>query len=234
MPRPLRCAALLSLLWPLALAAPLAGQSEMPAMAHVHMSFTPRRAGTAADTARAIALLEALRQAVAPYQTLEAARAAGYVARRSPESVKEGKLLHAGRRPGRLRDIGKFDPATPQALLFRRVADGAMQLAGAMFVAPPLATIEDLDAMVPLGVARWHQHMNVCVSADRSSSRRLAHATTEGACSRLGGRFRSQSRYMVHVMTDAGNDLALAFPQHPEGEEDMMSSPGGETTGGSR
>jgi hypothetical protein len=83
---------------------------------------------------------------------------------------------------------------------------------------------------VPLGVARWHQHMNVCVSADRSSSRRLPHAATEEACSRLGGRFRSQSRYMVHVITDAGNDLALAFPQHPEGEEDMMSSRGGETT----
>lgn len=226
-----RAAALFSPLWLCVVASPLAGQTAEPAMAHMHMSFSPERAGTAADTARAVALLEELRRAVAPYQTLDAARAAGYVPLRSPESVKNGKLLHAGRRPRRPREGGQFDPAKPQALLFRRETDGTMHLAGAMFVAPPSATLDDLDAMVPLGVARWHQHMNICVSAGRSFLRRLAHATTEEACSRLGGHFRAESRYMVHVITDAGNDLALAFPQRPDGDPDMMSSPTAESTG---
>jgi hypothetical protein len=207
----------------MAVVSPLAAQAEAHTMAHAHMSFSPAQPASPADTARALALLETLRNSLAPYQTLEAAEAAGYVPARSPESVKEGKLLHAGRRPRRLRSQGTFDPANPQALLFEKDASGAMKLSGAMFVAPPAASLADLDAMVPLGVARWHQHTNVCVAADRAQSRRIVKATTEEECTRLGGRFRAQSRFMVHVMTGVGNDLALAFPQRPDPDDDMTS-----------
>jgi hypothetical protein len=210
-------------------AGPAALGAQMDAgmpMTHSHMSFSPARPGTPADTARVLGLLSGLRAAISPYQDLEAAQAAGFQARRDPQSVAAGKLLHVGRRVRVAGNAKGFDPGAPQALLYRRGEDGRMRLAGAMFVAPLSATEDDLDAMIPLSIARWHRHMNVCVAGDRRSVRRIARATTEEACTTSGGRFRAQSRYMVHVMTDAGSDLASAFPQHPADDADMHA--GGE------
>jgi hypothetical protein len=36
-------------------------------------------------------------------------------------------------------------------------------------------------------------------------------------CAAAGGRFRAESRYMIHVMTDACDDVAQAFPQGRDG-----------------
>jgi hypothetical protein len=198
---------------------------DHPAEAHPHMSFTSLRPGSAADTARALAVVDALRTAVQPYQTLEDARAAGYRWLRDPATVKAGQLLHVGR-PMALRAGAKpFDPREPQSLLYRREADGTMRLAGAMYVAPRTATTDDLDAMIPMSVAHWHRHINLCIPADRSSLRRLRKASTPEACAAAGGRFREETRYMVHVMTDTGNDLARAFPQGREEMEGMEMGP---------
>jgi hypothetical protein len=194
-------------------ASELMAQAEAPPMAAMHMAFTPTRSGTAADTARARDVVERLRFAIAPYQTLEAAEAMGYRSRIAPDMVKGARLLHLGKRAG-VRRAGKpFDPAAPQALLYRRDANGEFRLAGAMYVAPPSATLDDLDAMIPLSVARWHRHLNVCVSGNRKSFKRIPGAMTGEACQAAGGRFRAESSYMVHVITDAGNDLTLVFPQ---------------------
>jgi hypothetical protein len=191
----------------------LSAQTAGPSMAAMHMAFTATRPGTAADTARALDVVERLRAAIAPYQALAAAEAAGYRSRKDPEMVKGARLLHVGKRIGRKGDAKPFDPAAPQALLYRRDADGQFRLAGAMYVAPPSATLDDLDAMIPLSVAHWHRHMNVCISGNRRSFRRIPEATTAEACEAAGGGFRAESRYMVHVMTDAGTDLAQVFPQ---------------------
>jgi hypothetical protein len=193
--------------------AALSAQAAGPPMAAMHMAFTATRPGTAADTARALDVVERLRAAIAPYQTLEAAEAAGYRSRKDPEMVKGARLLHVGKRIGRKGEPKPFDPAAPQALLYRRDADGQFHLAGAMYVAPPSATLDDLDAMIPLSVAHWHRHVNLCISGNRTSFRRIPEATTAEACEAAGGRFRAESRYMVHVMTDAGTDLAQVFPQ---------------------
>lgn len=212
-----RLNAALCILVPLSGAATvLRAQADEPAMGHAHMSLTPARPGTSADTARALEVVHELRAAIAPYQTLEAAEAAGYRARRDAGTVKAGKLLHVGKRMRRAGGQQGFDPKAPQALLYRREPGGRMQLAGAMFVAPLSATPEELDAMIPLSVAHWHRHVNVCVSGDRSSMKRLPHATTAEACEAAGGLFRAESRYMIHVMTDAGDDPARAFPQGRE------------------
>jgi hypothetical protein len=192
-------------------AARLDAQSDE--MAHPHMTFTAGRTGTPEDSARALAIVNTLRAAIAPYQTLADAEKAGYHTRRDAETLKSGKLLHAARWPKRPGQAQAFDPATPQALLYRRGSDGEFHLAGGMFVAPPEATSEDLDAMIPLSVAHWHQHTNICVIGNRRSFRLIPRATTAEECQKAGGRFRAESRYMVHVMTDGGSDLAMAFPQ---------------------
>ena len=182
---------------------------------HQHMSLTELRPGSPDDTTRALAVVRQLRSAIEPYQTLEAAAAAGYHPRRDSTMLPEGKLLHAGKRQGR-RAAGTLDPSAPQALLYRRLEDGSLRLAGAMFVAPPQSTVADLDALIPLSVAHWHQHRNVCV-APGPERRVLRRVTTADGCETAGGRFRAESRYMIHVMTDAGDDVAGAFPQGREG-----------------
>jgi len=191
----------------------LSAQTAEPPMAGMHMAFTSTRPGTTGDTARALQVVERLRAAIAPYESLEAAEAAGYRSRKEPEMVKGARLLHVGKRMGHRRETRPFDPASPQALLYRRDGDGQFRLAGAMYVAPPSAILDDLDAMIPLSVAHWHRHLNVCIAGNRKSFRRIPKATTAEACEVAGGRFRAESRYMVHVITTAGDDLAQAFPQ---------------------
>jgi hypothetical protein len=182
---------------------------------HHHMSFTPRRDGSAADTAKALAVVHALRSAIAQYPTLATAESAGFRSRLPEAMQQRRRLLHVGR-PGRRLGTGGFDPAAPQALLYRRDASGEFVLAGAMFVAPEGATENELDARIPLSVARWHRHLDVCRGPKGEMKPRYRRATTASACGGLGGRFRSESRYMVHVMVDGGDDLAAAFPQGSE------------------
>ena len=182
---------------------------------HRHMSFTPPRAGTPADSAKALAVVHTLRAAIAQYPTLAAAESAGYRSRLPDAMEQRRRMLHVARPKSRPGTAG-FDPASPQALLYRRDESGRFRLAGAMFVAPEGATEEDLDARIPLSVARWHQHLDVCRGPKGEMKRRYRQATTASACDAAGGRFRSESRYMVHVMVDSGDDLAAAFPQHPD------------------
>jgi hypothetical protein len=181
------------------------------------MRLTGSVPGTAADTARALDVVRRLRSAIAPYQTLQAAAAAGYHARRDSTAVRTGRLLHAGRRRRAAEPDGGLSVDPPQSLLYRRVPDGSMRLAGAMLVAPPDATAEDLDAMIPLSVARWHRHVNVCAVREGRERRVLRRVSSAEECTAAGGRFRAKSRYMIHVMTDAGDDLAQAFPQGRDG-----------------
>ncbi len=194
-------------------AARLDAQAAESSMAHPHMNFTAARPGTPDDSVRALAVVDKLRSAITPFQTLEDAQRAGYRSRRDTEMVKGGQLLHVAKWPKRPGQAQAFDPAAPQALLYRRGRDGQFHLAGGMFVAPPGASLDDLDAMIPLSVAHWHQHTNNCITGNRRSFKLVPRATTMEACQQVGGRFRAESRYMVHVMTDTGSDLAMAFPQ---------------------
>jgi hypothetical protein len=196
--------------------APLAAQDMSPMEpGHHHMSFTAPRDGTAADSARALAVVRTLRGAIARYPTLAAAESAGYRSRLPETMQRRRRILHVVRRRSRT-GTAEFDAAAPQALLYRRDESGRFQLAGAMFVAPEGATEADLDARIPLSVARWHQHLDVCRGPNGQMKPRYLRATTASSCEAVGGRFRSESRYMVHVMVDSGDDLAAAFPQRPD------------------
>ena len=193
---------------------PLGAQDSRHGTRHPRMSLTPLRPGTAADSARALALVRDLRSAIASYQTISAAESAGYRARRDSATVPTGRLLHVGRRQGWRSMRQGFDAAAPRSLLYRRTADGSMRLAGAMLVAPRSATAEDLDAMVPLSVARWHRHIGLCFARGTAPGLRvtLRQARTAEDCEEAGGWYRAETRYMIHVMTDVGDDLTAVFP----------------------
>lgn len=192
-----------------------------------HMQFTAARPGTSADTARALAMVRRLREAIAPYQDVKAAEAAGYRMRPDMEMRSRKALIHMGNPRLRGDPNAAFDPSRPQALLYRQPSNGELTLAGVMFTAPVSASLEELDARVPLSVAQWHKHVNVCMpQRGARKSRELRRADTPEACAKAGGRFRGESaRYMVHVMTDAGDDVALIFPQGKEHHHHSAAAP---------
>jgi hypothetical protein len=186
----------------------------MKADDHNHMAYTAPRPGSAADTARALDVVHRLRAATARYSTVASAEAAGYESQ-AHGGMQQRHMLHLSR-PGSLAGTAGFDPGTPQSLLYRQDETGQLHLAGAMFVAPKGSTERELDAMVPLSVARWHRHVDVCRGPNGEADPRYHQYENQAACAKAGGRWRPASRYMLHIMIDAGDSVAAAFPQRPD------------------
>jgi hypothetical protein len=101
-----------------------------------------------------------------------------------------------------------FDLAHPSALLYKKVSDG-YQFVGVMYSAPANATEDQLHARIPLSVAPWHLHVNICLPAG-DAGQTLFNAnslfgltgtiTTQAQCSKVGGTFyASMYGWMVHI-----------------------------------
>ena len=99
-----------------------------------------------------------------------------------------------------------FDAARPTSLLYKKTATG-YDLVGAMYTMPKRATEEQLNERVPLSIATWHLHTNLCMPP--KEARRGAdftkfglHGTiaTQAACDAVGGKFYPVIfGWMVHV-----------------------------------
>jgi hypothetical protein len=185
-----------------------------------HLRATPPRQATAADSARASAIVDSLRRSIQKYRDVRAAGADGYT-RFMPE--RRQRVVHFNNsRHAALNDSG-FDPGRPTSLLYRRAPGGGLVLAGAMYTAPKDASMEELDARVPLGIAQWHLHTNVCVPR-RGESRRWSETregtlvfgpqggiSTKEACDAVGGQFReTEFNWMVHVDFAADGTVSWA------------------------
>ncbi len=88
-----------------------------------------------------------------------------------------------------------FDPARPTSLLYKKISDG-YELTGAMFTMPKNATEDQLDARIPLSVARWHLHTNLCMPpkgqekfSDWTKFGLAGSIATPESCAEAGGRF---------------------------------------------
>ena len=76
-----------------------------------------------------------------------------------------------------------------------------------MYTMPKNATTQQLNARVPLSVARWHAHVNLCMPpkgqgarADGTKFGLAGSISTSEACAEAGGRFIPQIfGWMVHV-----------------------------------
>ncbi len=71
-------------------------------------------------------------------------------------------IVHLVNRRFSKSDGKRFNPDEPGSLLYERAGEG-WKLIGAMITAPVEATVEELDARVPLSVAQYHLHQNICV-----------------------------------------------------------------------
>jgi hypothetical protein len=172
----------------------------------LHMTWTPERTPTAADKARAEDLVDILKTALAKYQDYKVAEAAGY--KPFHPEFKHQKIVHFTRFWYALKAAFVFNPAEPTSLLYKPLPDGGYKLIGAMYTAPRRASLEQLDKRVPLSVARWHQHIDLCFpakgtppgSVDWKQFGPNGSIATQAACDEPGGRFYPHLfGWMVHV-----------------------------------
>jgi len=181
---------------------------DMHANPHVRMS--PERLATAADSARAAELVATAQVALAKYKDVRVAEREGY--RMFAPNVKNQPVYHFTKIGAAFRERFRLDIATPSSLLYKQEADGAMRLVGAMYTAPKDASWEELNERVPLGIARWHLHTNMCLPRMTQLERwreidggkpvfgPASPIATREACDAVDGRFMPVVfNWMVHV-----------------------------------
>ena len=178
----------------------MAGHGAMAA----HMAWSDTRPATEADRERAAEIVKTLQTALAKYKDYHVAEADGFKPFH-PEFPQN--IYHFTRWQNGLRAAFTFDPAEPTSLLYKKTPNGGYELVGAMYTAPRGTSEAKLDQRVPLGVARWHRHVNLCfppkgqgATADRTRFGFNGSISTKAACDTAGGRFYPQVfGWMVHV-----------------------------------
>ena len=168
-----------------------------------HMRLTPQRPERPGDRQRADAIVTSLRAALERYRDYHVAERNGFEIFH-PEIPQA--IFHFTNYWKAYSETFRFMPDQPTSLLYTKSA-GGYELAGAMYTAPAEATEIDLDARVPLSVARWHAHINICLpprgsaaGADWKKFGPDGSITTSEACTAAGGRFFPQLfGWMVHV-----------------------------------
>lgn len=194
----------------------------MPHGSHdLHMRMTPTRPATRSDIERANQIATQVRRAIAPYRDVRAAQKDGYL--EFPPDAKDLDVIHYTKPWLSVLESRGIDPEHPSTLVYKRQPDGSLRLIGAMFQAPAEATLEELDKRIPLSIARWHLHVNICVPEplwDREQWARKqggkpvfgpdSPIATEAACKDVGGKFLPTAfGWMVHVNVFADDPAAV-------------------------
>jgi len=190
-----------------------------------HMRMTALRTPTAADSARARALVDTLRRALAKYKDVNVAESDGF--RMFAPQVKNQRVYHFTRNMNAVKAAFTFDPAEPTSLLYTKDPSGNFKLVGAMYTAPRRASEDDLNARVPLSIARWHEHVNICIPRRGEGERwkemkngvmlfgPAGSITTKAECDAADGRwFEHLFGWMVHANVFAGEDLGTIWGDH--------------------
>ena len=170
---------------------------------NLHMHMTAMHAQTVEDTQRANEIIAQLRTGIEKYKDYHAALNDGY--KIFLPNLPQPEYHFTNYVNGFLEALS-FDPARPTSLLYKKTPTG-YELVGAMYTMPKRATEEQLNARVPLSIAMWHLHTNLCMppkdqrrSGDWSKFGLKGSIATEEACDAAGGRFRPVIfGWMVHV-----------------------------------
>jgi hypothetical protein len=187
-----------------------------------HMELTPIRTPTRADSARATRVVAELKQAIAKYQDTAVAVADGY--RMFLPNVKNQHVYHFTNYGRAFKEAFRFDPSQPTSVLYKRGADGKLQLIGAMYTMPKNAKLDRLDDRIPLSIARWHKHVNWCLPKKGDEVRWLetkdgkpkfgpeSPVATKAECDAVKGDFHENLfGWMLHANVYSGSDLASVF-----------------------
>ena len=185
--------------------------------AHLHM--TAARPQTSEDIARARGIVDQLREGIAKYKDYRVALADGY--KIFLPNVKQPEYHFTNYRNGFL-EAFTFEPSRPTSLLYNKTSAG-YQLVGAMYTMPKRATEEQLNERIPLSMAAWHLHTNLCMpprdrrrGADWARFGLRGSISTEEDCDAAGGRFHPVIfGWMVHVYPfEDSLDRVFAMDHH--------------------
>lgn len=187
----------------------------------VHMTMTAMRVQTPEDVRRAKEVVAQLRAGIEKYRDYHVALNDGF--KIFLPNIPQPEYHFTSYRNGFL-EAFTFDPARPTSLLYRKTSAG-YELVGAMYTMPKRASEEQLNERVPLSVAMWHLHTNLCMppraqvrNADWNKFGLKGSIFTQDACDAAGGRFRpSIFGWMVHVYPyEDSLDKVFAMHHHME------------------
>jgi len=186
---------------------------------NAHMHMTAPRPETAEDAARAKEIVDQLRAGIAKYKDYRVALADGY--KIFLPNLKQPEYHFTNYTNGFL-EAFTFHPARPTSLLYKKT-DTGYELVGAMYTMPKRATEEQLNQRVPLSVATWHLHTNLCMppanqrrNADWTEFGLRGSIATQKACDDAGGKFHPVFfGWMVHVYPyEESTEKVFAMHQH--------------------
>jgi len=169
----------------------------------LHMHMTAMRPETPEDAQRAQEIVTKLRAGIAKYKDYHVALNDGFHI--FAPNIPQPEYHFTSYRNGFLESF-TFDPARPTSLLYKKTANG-YELVGAMYTMPRNATEDQLNERLPLSIAMWHQHTNLCFprlghlrDADWTKFGLKGSIATEEACDAAGGRFHPVVfGWMTHV-----------------------------------
>lgn len=172
-----------------------------------HMKMSALRPAQPGDDAKAAQIVSATRAAIEKYKDASAAEADGF--RLFLPQVKHQKQYHYTSFANAFAAAFRFDPAKPTSLLYADDKDGRKQLIGVMFTAPARFSEDQLADRIPMSVAQWHQHVNLCIPPKDKREEMLGSnpkfgllgsISTEAECTAAGGTFKPRIfGWMVHM-----------------------------------
>jgi hypothetical protein len=171
-----------------------------------HMKMTPLRFSTPGDADRAQLVVAAARKVAERYQDYRRALADGYVI--FLPNVPQ-RMYHFTNYRYAMEAIFDFNPEHPTSLLYEKQGVDRYKIIGVMYTAPKHASLSELDSRVPLSIAQWHAHINLCLPP-RGENQQMARPgskfglagsiSSRDKCEAAGGRFVPQIfGWMVHV-----------------------------------
>jgi hypothetical protein len=171
--------------------------------AHMHMSTL--RDPQPGDQEKAQHVVDDVRVAIEKYKDANVALADGY--KIFLPNVPQ-KMYHFSKTQYAIEAAFYFDPAKPTSLLYERQGS-EYKLIGAMYTAPFRLSEDQLNDRIPLSVAQWHQHVNMCRPPKGREREMLGKnpqfglqgsISTQSACDAAGGTFMPHVfGWMVHV-----------------------------------
>src|SRR5258707_4491018 len=183
------------------------------------MSMSKLRPLQPGDKARADAVVAAARKAAERYRDYRVAEADGYTIF-MPDQHQN--VYHFVLDSADSETKAYFDPNRPPALLYTKKdsPNPDYKLVGVMYTAPHGATEEELNARIPLSIAQWHEHINMCVPPQPEQRNWLmgdrqfglnGSITTAEACRAVGGHFMAHLfwgvTYVFPLLTQSAKDL---------------------------
>lgn len=170
-----------------------------------HMHMSQLRDPQPGDQERATKVVEQARLALEKYRDYNVALADGF--KIFLPNVKQ-PMYHFTNYSYAFGAAFGFDASKPTSLLYEKSGDG-YKLIGAMYTAPVRFTEDQLNDRVPLSVAQWHQHVNMCRPPKGQEREMLSKdprfglhgsISTQQECEAAGGTFMPHVfGWMVHV-----------------------------------